>query len=152
MLLRAVAVVALVLAPVAARAADDDNPFKRAKVGDYAKYSVVVKNPRGEQKSARTQTVTATGDKELALKSVDFIDGKEVPNRKPDQKIDLTKPFDPVSAGEGSAGANLKWEKHKDGTEKLKVDGKEYECTWTTYKAAAPPTAACAGMTGSRYL
>ena len=38
MSLRLLAVVALVLAPLAVRAADEENPYKRAKVGDYAKY------------------------------------------------------------------------------------------------------------------
>ena len=57
---------------------------------------------------------------------------------KGEQKIDLTKPFDAVTGCDGSVGANFKWEKQKDGKEKLKIGGKEYDCTWTTYKVVNP--------------
>ena len=67
-----------------------------------------------------------------SIRTVTEINGKEVPNKRPDQKIDLTRPFDP--AGEAAPNANYKWERQKDGTEKLKIGGKEYDCTWTTYK------------------
>src|SRR4051812_13898494 len=92
--LRSFAALALVLAPLAVRAADDENPYKKLKVGDYAKYDTVLKTGGAEVKGARTQTVTAAGDKELTLKTVTEVGGKEVPNKRPDQKIDLTKPFD----------------------------------------------------------
>ena len=143
MSLRPLVIAALVLAPVAARAADDDNPFKGAKVGDYAKYDTVLKTGKAaEVKTVRTQTVTAASEKEVSLKTVTELNGKEVPTKKGEQKIDLTKPFDPAVSGETTsigAGLNLKWEKQKTGKEKVKVGDKEYECTWTTYKAVVPP-------------
>jgi hypothetical protein len=53
-----------------------------------------------------------------------------------EEKIDITKPYDPTQVGGGSLppGADVKVEKGKDGKEKIKVAGKEYDCTWTIYK------------------
>jgi hypothetical protein len=51
-----------------------------------------------------------------------------------EQKIDLSKPFDPTKAGNLPAGTEVKVEKQKDGTEKVKVGGKEYDTKWETYK------------------
>jgi hypothetical protein len=136
MSLRPLAVLVLALAPVAAHAADEENPFKNAKVGDFAKYDTLLKTGGAEVKGTRVQTVTAVGDKELSLKTVTEALGKEVPNKRPDQKIDLTKPFD--TTADDFTGGSIKWEKLKDGQEKVKVNGKEYECTWTTYKPVVP--------------
>jgi hypothetical protein len=128
---------ALPFARVGGRAADDENPFKRAKVGDYAKYNAVVKTDSTERKSVRTQTVTAADAKELTLKTVTEADGKELPSKRPEMTIDLTKPYEPVGVSDGPASAaSLKWARQTSGTEKLKVGGKEYACTWTAYKPA----------------
>jgi hypothetical protein len=135
MSLRSLSVLLLALAPVAAHAADEVNPFKNAKVGDFAKYNTVLLTGGAEIKGTRVQTVTAASDKEISLKTVTETLGKEVPNKRPDQKIDLTKPFD-ATADDFTGGT--KWEKLKDGKEKVKVNGKEYECIWTTYKPVVP--------------
>src|SRR5262249_36388954 len=59
----------------------------------------------------------------------------DIPERK--QTIDLTKPFDPTKIGGQLPGGNAKVEKDKEGKEKIKVNGKEYDSTWTTYKVKA---------------
>ena len=80
-----------------------------------------------------TQTVTAKTDKEVTVKVTGKVNGMDIPAQ--EQKIDLTKPFDPTKAGGGlPAGTDVKVEKGKEGKEKIKVVGKEYEATWTTYK------------------
>lgn len=137
MLLRALAVLVIALAPIAAHAADEENPFKNAKVGDYARYDTRVKIGGLDVKMVRVQTVTAVDDKQLSLRTVTEVNGKDIPNKRADQKIDLTRPFDPAGA-DAPAGPGTKWEKAKTGTEKLKIGGKEYDCTWTTYKPIAP--------------
>ena len=89
---------AIICAPLAARSADDENPFKNAKVGDYATYKMSVKFAGTSLGGTSTQSVTAKTDKEATVKTTgvfEFMGNKqEIPARK--QKIDLTKPFDPT--------------------------------------------------------
>jgi hypothetical protein len=134
-----IALLAFMSAPAAAYSADTDNPFKNAKVGDYANYKMSVKFAGMTLGGISTQSVTAKSDKEATVRTTgefEFMGNKqEIPPQ--EQKIDLTKPFDPTQVGGGGGlppGADVKVEKGKDGKEKVKVAGKEYDCTWTTYK------------------
>jgi len=123
---------ALVIAPVAASGADDDNPYKNAKVGDFAAYKITVAiagmNLGGEMK----QEVTAKSEKELSLKVTGKVNGMAIPEQT--QKIDLTKPFDPTSLNQNQLGKDVKIVKGKESKEKLTFDGKEYETTVTNFK------------------
>jgi hypothetical protein len=135
-----VAVVALVVAPVAARAADEENPFKSAKVGDYATYTMTTKGPGISLTGTITQKITKKTDKEATLEITSSIeaDGKTIDLPVQTQTIDLTKPFDPTKGtGQLPAGTEAKVEKGKEGKEKIKVNGKEYDSTWTTYTMKA---------------
>ena len=122
----------LVLAPVAAHAADDENPYKNAKVGDFANYKLTISVAGQNVEGAITQTVTAKSDKEVTLKVTGKANGMDIPAQ--EQKIDLTKPFDPTKLNQGVGGADMKIEKGKEGKEKIKLKDKEYETQWTTYK------------------
>jgi hypothetical protein len=122
----------LVLAPLASRAADEENPYKNAKVGDFAKYKLTVSVAGQNVEGDLTQTVTAKSDKEVTLKVTGKVNGMDVPAQ--DQKIDLTKPFDPTKLGQQPGGSDMKVEKGKEGTEKIKLNDKEYETKWTNYK------------------
>ncbi len=112
-------------------AADEENPFKKAKVGDFATYKMVTKVGDRSVEGTITQTVTAKSDKEVTIKSTNKIAGMELAGQ--EQKIDLTKPFDPTK-GNVPPGSDIKVEKLKDGAEKLKVGGKEYMAKWESYK------------------
>jgi hypothetical protein len=134
-----VAALAILCAPPVARSADEENPFKNAKVGDYATYKMSVKFAGTTLGGTSTQSVTAKSDKEATVKTTgefEFMGNKqEIPPQ--EQKIDLTKPFDPTKVGGGGGlppGTDVKVEKGKEGKEKIKVGGKEYDCTWTIYK------------------
>ena len=137
MLVRSLSVLALVLAPVVARAADEENPYKTAKVGDFATYKMTTKVAGLNLDGSITQTVTEKSDKEATVKATGVIEfgGNKMDIPAQEQKIDLTKPFDPTKAGALPGGAEAKVEKGKEGKEKIKVGGKEYEATWTTYTA-----------------
>jgi hypothetical protein len=127
-----VALLTLSAAALTTGAADDDNPYKKTKVGDYAKYALKGKLGFLPLDGTVTQTVAEKSDKEATLKIVLTAGGSDTPF--PDQKIDLTKPLDPTKGIALPGFGNAKLEKLKDGKEKVKVGGKEYDADWTTYK------------------
>jgi hypothetical protein len=139
-------ILALVIVPAARSApapkptGEDETPYKSAKVGDFATYKIATKVAGMSIDGVMTQTVSAKSDKEMTVKTATkmTVGGMDLPTPEQESTIDLTKPFDPVKSGilgqGGAAGAAPTMEKLKEGKEKLKVAGKEYEATWTTYK------------------
>jgi len=130
------AVLAVAVAPVAARAADEENPYKSVKVGDFATYKMKVNVGPIAIDGTTTQSVTAKTDKEAKIKVTAAVNGMEAPAQ--EQTIDLTKPYDPTKVGGGlPGGTEAKVEKGKEGKEKIKAGGKEFDATWTEYKVKA---------------
>ena len=127
------ATLALIAAPCAA-AAEEENPYKKVKVGEYATYKTTVNVAGMTLEGTVTQTVSAKSEKEATLKVTANLNGMDAPSQ--EHKIDLTKPFDPLKSTL-PADAEVKIEKLKDGKEKVKVAGKEYSTTWETYKVKA---------------
>jgi hypothetical protein len=134
MKVRLFAALVIAAAPLAARAADEENPYKKVKVGDFATYKMTTKVGGMSLEGTVTQTVSAKTDKEVTLKVTGKVNGMDIPAQ--EQKIDLTKPYDPTKTTL-PPGADAKVEKVKDGTEKVKAAGKEYDCKWETYKMKA---------------
>jgi hypothetical protein len=118
----------------AARAADPENPFKTAKVGDWASHKMVLKIQGNELEMTSKLTVTAKDDKEATVKFEGSFAGQEIPART--QKIDLTKPYNPLQnlGMDLLKNAEVKSEKLEDGKETLTVGDKKYECMWTKTK------------------
>jgi 3D (Asp-Asp-Asp) domain-containing protein len=126
------AALALAIVPFAT-AADEENPYKKAKVGDFANYKMTTKIAGFNVEGTMTQSVTAKDDKEITIETTVKVSGMDIAPHK--ETIDLTKPFDPSKAtGSLPAGTEAKVEKLKDGKEKLKVGTKDYDCKWETYK------------------
>lgn len=123
------------LAATATRAADDDNPYKNAKVGDFATYKMTVKLADKDTSGTVTQTIAAKTDKEVTVKVTGKLNGTDIPAQ--EQKIDITKPYDPSKSGALPPGAEVTVDKLKEGKEKVKVGDKTYETNWTTYKVTA---------------
>jgi hypothetical protein len=127
-------------APAPKSSAEDETPYKSAKVGDSATYKMTMKVAGTSLDGLITQTVTAKSDKEMAVKTSNKLiaNGREIPTPDKESTIDLTKPFDPLKSsvfGDNGGGAPPPpAEKVKEGKEKLTVAGKEYQATWTTYK------------------
>lgn len=132
---RVLAALFALLAPVAVTAADDDNPYKNTKVGDYATYKMDLKFGDLAIPGTMTATVTAKTEKEATITVTGKINNMDIPPQ--EQKIDLTKPYDPTKFANLPGGGEAKVEKLKDGKEKVKAGGKEYDAEWTTYKVAA---------------
>src|SRR4051794_23419464 len=69
-----------------------DNPFKKAKIGDYVVYKMTTSANGKAVEQSRKQTVTAKNEKELTMQNAVTTGGKTVNDK--DIKIDLTKPYD----------------------------------------------------------
>jgi hypothetical protein len=125
--------VAVLFAPCAF-AADEENPFKKVKVGDYANYKMTNKIAGMTLEGTMTQTIAAKSDKEVTVKVTGKVNGMDIPAQ--EQKIDLTKPYDPTK-GSLPPGTEATVEKLKSGEEKVKAAGKTYETKWESYKVKA---------------
>jgi hypothetical protein len=130
MRVRLLAALLIAAAPLAARAADEENPYKKVKVGEFATYKMTTKVAGMTVEGTITQTVAAKDDKEVTLKVTGKVNGMDIPAQ--EQKIDLTKPYDPTKTAV-PPGTEAKVEKQKDGKEKIKAGGKEYECKWESF-------------------
>ena len=125
--------VVLVLAclPVIARADEKENPYKSAKKGDWVSYKMSTKFGDFKSEGTMKQLVTQKDDKSVTVKISMHLMGADLPAH--EQKIDLTKPFDPSTAAMPGAG-NAKVEKLGTGKETIEIGGKKYECEWVKTK------------------
>ena len=120
------------LTVVPCRAADEENPFKKAVVGDWVSYKATTEVMGQKAEVAVKITVTAKDEKEATIKTVATIEGQESPAQ--EKKIDLSKPYDPVAA-DLPKGAEVK--KLEDGKETLTIGKTKYACKWQTTKVTA---------------
>ena len=129
------AALALSVVACAAQAADNDNPYKNVKVGDYASYKATIKFNGTPIVGGFTQTVTAKNDKEATIEVRFTLAGMQSPAEK--QTVDLTKPYDPTSIGLPQV-SNATVKKLQEGKEdKVAAAGKMYNTSWTTYNVKA---------------
>jgi hypothetical protein len=114
------------------RAADDDNPWKNTKVGDWIEYKMTGTGFEGKTK----MTVVAKDEKELSYEVAATFTamGNEMTAPVQKLKIDLTKPYD-QKAALNQQNNNVKIENVGEGKEKLKVGDKEYDTKWTKLKS-----------------
>jgi len=137
MKVRLFAAVTVAVASLAARAADEENPFKKVKAGDFAVYKTTTNFGGKDVEGTVTRTVTAKDDKQAVVKTVARGSGPTAEDKADEEKIDLSKPYDLFKAALGPPGTEAKVEKLKEGTEKVKAGGKEYDCKWETFKVTA---------------
>jgi hypothetical protein len=141
MIRRMLAAFVLGCAPFAVQAADEENPYKNSKAGDYATFKFKRSTIGFDTRGTLIHTVVSKSDKEVKLKlsgTIEISGTEELPVI--DNKVDLTKPFDPSKAVHVLSSNDAKVKKLKEGKEKIKVGDKEYDCTWTTYKVTFKDT------------
>jgi hypothetical protein len=112
--------------PIVARAADDDNPFKKVKEGDWVKFTMTMEIGDFKLVGDMKTTVTAKSDKEVTITTIMTLDGRKSLPR--EERIDLTKPYDPIWLL-GLKDTDEKVEKVGEAKEKVKIGTKEFDCT-----------------------
>jgi hypothetical protein len=124
---------ALLLCLVAtALPAAEDNPFKKAKVGDWVEYKMTSATVGGTTK----MTIVAADDKEVIYEVTSTFTymGQESAGPVQKLKVDLTKSYDPIIAA-NLKRTGTKIEKVGEGTETIKVGGKRFKTKWTKLKS-----------------
>jgi len=119
--------------------AAEENPLKKAKVGDWAKYDMEIdmKDLSMNGKGTVTQTVIGKSDIAITLEIVIDLQISGIPANKEttEQKIDLTKPFSPWDSTEWfTEPIDRKIKEVKSGNQKLVVAGKTFDCRYTEYE------------------
>jgi serine/threonine protein kinase len=135
---------------VAIAAADAENPFKKAKVGDWAEYKIThVRtsfDPEGKKMDVKKgdfegefkMVVTTKTETAATIKTTKAGSRREF-RRAGEDDIDLTQPYDPATfLTTLFLSVDAKLEKTDRGTEKIKVGAKEYETSWTKMKIVTP--------------
>ncbi len=118
--------------PLAVAAAAEANPLKNAKVGDWAEFKET-QAVNGRNLDMMTQMeVTAKTEKTAIIRMIVTVNGRAMTSG--DQKIDLSKPYDPAPTPKRGLVADAKNAEGESGTEKLKVGDKEYQTSWATKK------------------
>lgn len=125
-----VALAVLAIAPAALCAAEPEHPYKKAEKGQWATYKIT-----GRFEGSVKQKVTEKTDKSVSLEATITFNGMDLPPQK--RTIDLTKPFDPMTASLLPLGNKAKAEKQESGKETVEAAGKKYQTEWTSYKVSA---------------
>jgi|SRR5581483_7853858 len=113
-----------------ARAQTGENPFRTAKVGDWARYKMTTRAKGLDFDVEVMQKVTARDAKFVTLSTTNKLKDKEFPGK--EEKIDLSKPYNPAAAK--GAKEKAKVEKIDEGAEKITVAGKSHACKRTKFK------------------
>jgi hypothetical protein len=126
-------VLALFLAAIClAVRAEDENPYKKANVGDWVEFKSSTVMPQMKMESKMKQTVTAKTEKEVTVKM--DMEMPNMPVQSNEMKIDLTTKYDPTTAGMPPGAKVPKIEKLAEGDETLNIGGKEYKSHWVSQK------------------
>jgi hypothetical protein len=120
---------ALLAASAAPAQEKGTNPYRNAKVGDYAVFKTTLKQMGRTVEGASKQVVAEKTDKEVTARMTTTQMGRTIPL--PDLKIDLTKNYEPYDlATLAQRNPTAKFEKTADGKEKLKVGDRTLDCDW----------------------
>jgi hypothetical protein len=114
-------------------AADVENPFQKAHVGDWVEYRMTGPNMEGKTK----MTVVAKDDKAVAYEVAATFSfaGREMVAPVQKLRIDLTKPYDPIVAA-NLQRTGVKFEKSGEGQGTVVAGGKQFDAKWTQWKAS----------------
>ncbi len=129
-MLRTVAVIAaLVLVASVSFAAEGDNPFKAAKVGDWVSYSTTSKMAGMEMQMEMKQTVTKKTEEEATIEVNTKVHGQDIKNS---FTVKLNEKYDPRKMQ--VSGAEVEVKELGSGEEEIDVNGKKLKTKWSQYE------------------
>ena len=120
----------LVVAVMGLARAEDDNPYKTAKVGDWIEYTTALKGDAVSFDGSMRQTVLAKTDSECTLEIAMKTPAGEY---KQQQKINLNEKFDPRKQGDSKADVK----ELEKGEETITAGGKSLKTQWTKYEVTS---------------
>lgn len=114
--------------------ADDENPFKKASVGDWVEYTMTRPGSTGKTK----MTIVSKDEKEVVYEVTGSFTafGREMVAPVQKIKVDLTKSYNPLMAA-NLQRTGVTFEKQGEGKEKVKLGEKEFETKWTKIKSTS---------------
>ena len=124
-------IVALCLVAVSAfnLGAEEENPFKKAKVGDFAQYKVANQMAGMQMDLEMKSTVIKKTDTEATVEVVTKLNTQEF---KSSYTVKLNEKYDPRSTGL----KDVTMTETGKGEETLNVAGKELKTKWTSYEVS----------------
>lgn len=129
-MLRTVAVTAaLLLVASVSFAAEGENPFKNAKVGDWVSYTTTSKMAGMEMQMEMKQTVSKKTDEEATIDVSTKVHGQDI---KSSFTVKLNEKYDPRKMQ--MAGAEVEVKELGTGEEELDINGKKIKTKWAQYE------------------
>ena len=108
-----------------------DNPFKKAEVGDWVSYEMKVDAGGQTFTTTMKQTLKEKTTKEATVAVEVTAQGRTFNQ---EQKIPLDKPYDPAEMAKQQGGGQADVKKMGEGKDTIEVGGKKYNCTWMQLK------------------
>jgi hypothetical protein len=112
-------------------AADQEHPYKKAKVGDWVEYTMKAKMAGNDMEMTTKQTIVKKTETEVTVEVNTNAMGRDM---KSEFSIDLTKKFDPYTAGVKDAKIEVK--ELEKGEETVTVNGKSLKTNWVKFETS----------------
>jgi hypothetical protein len=126
-----IAILPVLFLSLIARAADQDHPYKKAKVGDWVEYTMKAKMAGNDMEMTTKQTVIKKTESEVTVEVNTNAMGRDM---KTQFTVDLTKKFDPYTTGVKDAKVEVK--ELEKGEETITVGGKALKANWVKFETS----------------
>jgi len=127
--------------------AGEENPFKNAKVGDFAAYKMSSKMGGMAMDMENKRTVIKKTDTEVTIEMATKVMGQE---NKSTFTVNLNEKYDPRAMNTGKGDVTIK--DLEKGEETITVAGKALKTTWTKYEITSKAGAQTVNMKGKAWV
>jgi len=114
------------------RGADEENPYARAKVGDWVAYKMSTKMAGHDMTMEQKQTVTKKTDTEVTIEAVMKTPAGDQTSS---YTVNLKDKYDPNSEMKKMAGEGMVFKELAKGDETVTIAGKPIKTTWVQFES-----------------